>query len=247
MIRRTRKDVGQELPPKQTIVETIEHDSKVLEDLDTMATELAHRILSQSSSFHEKGEAAREFDMVLRQATGIAKAPFVAAFVKMLVEMGEPVVLTGWHRAVYDIWNQRIGLPISMFTGSESPKQKQREVERFVTGETSVFIMSLRSGSGLDGLQERCSTIVHGELDWAPGVHEQCGGRLFRDGQKHGVMEYFLVSDGGTDPFVAEVLGLKKAQLQGILEPGASGLEKQADTGARIKQLAQDYLRRRGN
>ena len=245
MIRRTRKEVGRELPPVQTFVETIEHDKKVLDDLDAEATELAHRILRQDSSFHEKGEAAREFDMKMRQATGIAKAPFVAAFVRMLVESGESVVVTGWHRAVYDVWEARIGHPISMFTGSESPAQKQREVERFMKGDTQVFALSLRAGAGLDGLQEHCSTIVHGELDWSPGVHEQCRGRLFRDGQQNGVMEYYLVSDGGSDPVVADVLGLKKSQLRGILEPGANGLEKQSDAGARVRRLAEEYLRKK--
>lgn len=245
MIRRTRKEVGRELPAVQTFVETIEHDHKVLDELDDVATELAHRILQQQTSFHEKGEAAREFDMRMRQATGIAKAPFVAAFVKMLVESGEQVVLTGWHRAVYDVWKERIGHPISMFTGTESAAQKQRETERFLKRETNVFVMSLRAGAGLDGLQEVCSTIVHGELDWSPGVHEQCRGRLFRDGQMNGVMEYYLISDGGSDPVVSDVLGLKKSQLSGIINPGQSGLEAQADAVARVKLLAQEYLRKK--
>jgi SNF2 family DNA or RNA helicase len=245
MVRRTRKEVGRELPPVQTVVQTIEHDEAVLDDLDSVATELAHRILMTATSFHEKGEAAREFDMKLRQATGIAKAPFVAAFVRMLVESGEPVVVTGWHRAVYEVWKERLGFPISMFTGSETPKEKQREVDRFLNGETVVFVMSLRSGAGLDGLQERCSTIVHGELDWSPGVHEQCRGRLYRDGQAEGVMEYFLVSDGGSDPIVSDVLGLKKAQVRGLLEPEANGLELQANAGARVKKLAEEYLKRK--
>jgi hypothetical protein len=245
MIRHTRKEVGRELPPVQTFVETIEHDRKVLDDLDDVATELAHRILTQETSFHEKGEAAREFDMKMRQATGIAKAPFVAAFVRMLVESGEQVILTGWHRAVYEVWRLRIGYEISMFTGSESPLQKQREMERFMAGETKVFVMSLRTGAGLDGLQEKCSTIVHGELDWSPKVHEQCRGRIFRDGQKSGVMEYYLVSDGGSDPIVSEILGLKESQSRGLLDPGASGLEIRADTGARVRRLAEDYLKKK--
>lgn len=245
MIRRTRKEVGRELPPVQTFVETIEHDKKVLEDLDDVATELAHRILRSESSFHEKGEAAREFDMRMRQATGIAKAPFVAAFVRMLVESGEKVVLTGWHRAVYDVWKERIGHPVSMFTGSESPVQKQQQVELFLSGKNPVFIMSLRAGAGLDGLQEVCSTIVHGELDWSPGVHEQCRGRLFRDGQKASVMEYFMISDGGSDPVVSDVLGLKKDQLRGLIEPGVSGLKLQQDDGARVRRLAQEFLNRK--
>jgi hypothetical protein len=71
--------------------------------------------------------------------------------------------------------------------------------------------MSLRSGAGLDGLQKRCSTMVFGELDWSPGVHHQCIGRLDREGQEQPVTAMFLVCDDGSDPPMMEVLGLKAA------------------------------------
>jgi hypothetical protein len=45
---------------------------------------------------------------LLRQATGIAKAPFVADFVRLLVESGEKVLLYGWHREVYSIWRDKL-------------------------------------------------------------------------------------------------------------------------------------------
>jgi hypothetical protein len=43
-----------------------------------------------------------DFDWKMRQATGIAKAPYVAEFVKLLLESEQKVVLFGWHRDVYD-------------------------------------------------------------------------------------------------------------------------------------------------
>ena len=247
MIRRTRAEVGLELPPIQTIIETVEYTDKVLKDLDTVATELAHKILAANSDFHSKGEAAREFDMKLRQATGIAKAPFTAAFVKMLLEEGEKVVLCGWHRAVYDIWQEMLkDYRLVYFTGTESPNEKDASVKAFVKGDANVFVMSSRSGSGLDGLQEVCNIIVHGELDWSPAVHHQNTGRLARDGQQKSVFEYYLISDGGSDPTICDILGIKKAQSDGILDPNGSGLgTKQTDDAGRVKRLAEDYLRRK--
>lgn len=249
MVRRTRADVGLELPPIQTIIETVEHDDKVLRDLDTVATELAHRLLAKETSFHDKGEAAREFDMKMRQATGIAKAPFCAAFVNMLVESGEKVVLTGWHRCVYDVWLEMLKQHrVVLYTGTESPAAKSRSVAQFCdtsNGGANVFIMSLRSGSGLDGLQNVCSTIVHGELDWSPGVMLQCTGRLARDGQTKSVFEYYMISDGGSDPVVADVLGIKRAQSDGLLGQGSILLGTQTDDTSRVKRLAEDYLARR--
>src|SRR5687767_15689991 len=58
--------------------------------------------------------------------SGIAKAPYVALFVRMLVEAGEKVVLYGWHHAVYDLWCQSLkDLKPAMFTGNESPTRSE--------------------------------------------------------------------------------------------------------------------------
>ena len=257
MMRRTRGEVGMELPPVQTIVEEIEYTKEVLHDLDKVATELAHRILAKETRFHDRGEAAREFDMKLRQATGIAKAPFVAAFVKMLLEDGEKVVLTGWHRSVYDVWEEMLkDFRLVYYTGTESSGMKSRSVEAFMDTSArgaDVFVMSLRSGSGLDGIQNVCSTIVHGELDWSPEVMKQCTGRLYRDGQAKSVFEYYMLSDGGSDPTIADILGLKRDQAERLLKKAEEGarmeskgiVELQSVDTARVKRLAEDYLKRK--
>ena len=46
-------------------------------------------------------------------------------------------------------------------------------LDDFIDGDARVLMMSLRSGAGLDGLQEVSHTAVFGELDWSPGVHRQ--------------------------------------------------------------------------
>src|SRR6185369_11409779 len=113
-----------------------------------------------------------------RHETGVAKAPYVAKFVRLLVEAGEPVVLFGWHRDVYDIWLEELSdLGVAMYTGTEGPAEKNRSKARFLDGSARVLIMSLRSGAGLDGIQQAGATCVFGELDWSPAMHTQCIGR----------------------------------------------------------------------
>jgi SNF2 family DNA or RNA helicase len=183
----------------------------------------------------------------LRQATGLAKAAYVASFVRMLVESGEKVVLFGWHRAVYDVWMKELAdLQPVLFTGSESAKQKEAAKQAFITGESQVLIISLRSGAGLDGLQYVSSTVVFGELDWAWGVHEQGETRVFRDGQGKPVFVYYLVSEEGSDPVVSDIIGVKRAQLDPVLDPNAALIEKlQSDSSAGIRKLAETYLAKR--
>lgn len=246
MLRRTRADVGRELPPATMITQTVDTDPEALEAISAEVGALARILLGQVPTV--RGDAFRaggELDWKLRQATGMAKAPAVAAFVQMLVEGGEPVLLGGWHRAVYDVWMAaftKAGLRVVMYTGSESPTAKQHAVAAWLAGEVDVFIISLRSGEGLDGLQTRGSVVVMGEIDWSPAVHEQLIGRLARDGQPSPVMAYFLVSDEGSDPVIAEALGLKRGQIDGVLRRTDDVATSVQGDGDHIKRLAMRFL-----
>lgn len=246
MIRRTRAEVGRELPALTKAVHHIDADPKALDQVADAAAELARIILAREAGWEERGQASRELDWRLRQATGIAKAPYVAEFVRLLVESGERVVLYAWHREVYSVLMDRLKdcRPV-LYTGTESPAQKERARDAFVAGEAQVLIMSLRSGAGLDGLQGNCRTVVFGELDWSPGVHEQCTGRVYRDGQPEPVVAYYLLAETGSDPIVADVLGVKRGQIEGVRDPDAPLVEVGAD-GDGIRRLAEGYLRQRG-
>jgi SNF2 family DNA or RNA helicase len=245
MLLRTRADVGREIPPLTTIPHYIDADMNALNDVSRSCAELARIILRQGESKQgEKMLASDEFNLKLRQATGVAKAPFVADFVRLLVEQGESVVLAGWHRSVYSVWLDKLkDLKPAMFTGSETAKQKEEAKQRFVKRETPVFILSNRAGVGLDGLQYACRTIVHGELDYSPAVHNQIDGRVARDGQPDPVSAYYLISEVGSDPVIADILGIKTHQLSGVLHPEQALVEKlQVDTKDRMKRLAESYL-----
>lgn len=248
MLRRTRADVGRELPAVQKILHHVEADEGALESVSSSCAELARTILRQGEQRRgEKMLASEEFSNKLRQATGIAKAPFVADFVRMVAESEEKIVLFGWHRAVYEIWLDRLkDLSPLMYTGSESPAAKEEARRKFVEGDGRILIMSLRSGAGLDGLQKVCRTGVFGELDWSPGVHDQCGGRIHRDEQEHPVALYFLIAEIGSDPIVSDVLGLKRAQSEGIRNPGAELVEKLEVDPNHVRRLAAAYLEQRG-
>ena len=248
MLRRTRSDVGRELPAFTKVPQTIDVDDTEIEKVSGKAMDLARLILAQGGM--ERGakmRASEELSWRLRQATGIAKAAYVADFVRMLVESGEPVLLLGWHHEVYAIWRERLkDLGVVQYTGEESVKQKEDAKAAFVSGKAKVLMMSLRSGAGLDGLQVICKTVVHGELDWSPQVHDQCDGRIYRDGQPHPVFAYYMVADSGSDPVVADTLGLKRSQSDGIRDPNAALIERSQSDPERVRRLAEEFIRQRG-
>lgn len=242
LLRRMKPDVGQQLPKVSTVVENVNYDAKAVASAEALAHALA--IKASQGAFIERGTAARELDARMRQATGVSKARAVAQFVRLLVEAGEPVLLTGWHREVYEIWLEELAdLRPAMYTGSETGTKKNKEAQRFINGETDVMIISNRSGAGLDGLQYRCSTLVVGELDWAPGVYKQLIWRLDREGQTRPVMVFFLVVDSGSDPVIMEVNGIKSSEAKRILDPSL-GTEVIEVDGSNLQKLVQKYLHR---
>lgn len=242
MLRRTRAEVERELPPLNTIVHTVDYDHAAVRRVEALARSLAMKIIT--GTFTERGEAARELDMLARQTTGVSKARYVAEYVRILLDNDEPVILAGWHREVYRIWLEELAdyNPV-MYTGSETPAQKERAKQAFISGETKLLIMSLRSGAGVDGLQKVCNNVVFGELDWSPKVHEQLTGRANRDGREseESVTAHYLVSDSGSDPLIVSLLGLKSSQADGIIDPLRMPSEQLSDE-SRMKLLAQHYL-----
>jgi hypothetical protein len=236
VVRRTRQ--GRRI---NSLVIDVESDAEVEQEHEALARSLAMRVVS--GSFVDRGQAARELDAFARMVTGVAKAKSVAAYVRILLEAGQPVILAGWHRDVYEIWLRELAAfkPV-LYTGSESAAQKDKAKAAFIAGETDLFIISLRSGSGLDGLQHRCATVCIGELDWTAASYEQLVGRVDRPGQTASEIDaLYFVSGSGSDPIVMEVNGLKKAQARGIVDPLA-GVAETYSNESRIKLLAQRYL-----
>lgn len=242
MIRRTSEEVGLGLPQLNTIVTTVDYEMGEIERDDELTRKLAISLLN-SSSFTEKGELARELDQRLRRLTGLAKARPVAGLVKILLDCGKKVLLSGWHRDVYAIWEDefREHNPV-FYTGNEYSSVKQKSKEDFVSGKSNLMIISNRSGAGMDGLQYVCHYLVNGELDWSPEIHRQLAGRLNRPGQTERVTSIFPICNYGSDPSIVNVLALKRQQSSGIVDP-LKPVEEQHSDESRMKKLAEDYLK----
>lgn len=73
-----------------------------------VALALARLVLDLSANPRERWIAAGQFDWIMRRQTGIAKAPFVAGFVDLILQSEQPVMLLGWHHGVHDIWAERL-------------------------------------------------------------------------------------------------------------------------------------------
>ena len=215
MLRRLKTDVLTELAPKRRLVQEIDWDDKVYR-------ELMLPVAQQLKLLHSTDDPAQRSiieDAICqrqRQATGVAKAPFVAAFVRALVESGEKVLLMAHHHAVMDIYRDELkNMRPQFITGRETELQKQRAADDFMGGKTDLLCISLRSASGLN--LQRATCVVFGELDWSPAVHSQAEDRAHRIGQQDSLLCYYLVSPKGSDCDMQDALGLKVSQFVSLM------------------------------
>jgi Superfamily II DNA/RNA helicases, SNF2 family len=243
MLRRTEEDVGRTMPQPNVLTHYVSFDEKQAERNEELAYTLAIR--SQSGSFIERGSAFRQLDALTRMSTGLAKAAGVAEYVRILLEADVPVLLSGWHREVYEIWMDELRdwKPL-LYTGTETTRVKERNKNAFIAGDSNLLIISNRSGAGLDGLQARCQDFVAGELDWSPMILKQLIGRLRRYGQDEVVNAHYMIANGGSDPLMVETLGLKSSQSHGIMNPFEQPKASTHDT-SRMQRLAEMVIERR--
>ena len=216
MLRRTKQEVLKELPPKRRLVMAVDSDEGTYRKLMQPVVETLARMRQEEATASQRALWAMEVEQGERQATGVAKAPSVAQFVRALLEADEKVLLFAHHHQVMDIYKKELhSFSPAFITGRETPAMKERAMERFMTGRTNLCCISLRAASGLN--LQRASCVVFGELDWSPAVHSQAEDRAHRMGQTDSILCYYLVSASGSDQEMQDALGLKVSQFVGLM------------------------------
>ena len=239
MLRRLKSDVLTELAPKRRLVQEIDWDDAVYRELMKPVADQ----LRQLRATDDPSRRALIEDAICqqqRQATGVAKAPYVCAFVRALVDGGEKVLLMAHHHSVMDIYKRELKpLHPGFITGRETDKQKDAAVKSFMEGKTNLLCISLRSASGLN--LQRASCVVFGELDWSPAVHSQAEDRAHRIGQQDSLLCYYLVSPRGSDRDMQDALGLKVSQFVSLMgdapTPPEEDFLRQSEARERIRRL----------
>lgn len=236
MLRRRKDEVQLELPAKRRVIEPIAGEAGIFAEMVKKAAELALAAADISDPFDRarmEAEAIRE----TRRATALAKLPAVIAFLRGLMEADEPTLCFVHHHAVTDgILEALEEFKPVCITGRQDKTQKDDAVTSFARGDTNLCLISLRTATGIDGLQARARVVVFAELDWSPAIHRQAEDRAHRMGQRDSVLAYYLVTDLGTDPFVMMTLNLKASQFTGLMQDRTETDDDRRDAAEVAKQ-----------
>jgi SWI/SNF-related matrix-associated actin-dependent regulator 1 of chromatin subfamily A len=231
MIRRLKKDVLTELPPKvrQVIVlpanglrEVVDEERQIWSRHEDLIEEIRARMeLARANEDEEGYRAALEqlrssyryaFTEIseARHRTALAKVPYVVEHLKAVLEEQEKVVVWAHHTDVIRQIASAFGNQAVMLTGETPLAERQRAIDRFQADPNCrVFVGSITAG-GVGITLTAASVCVFAELDWVPGNLTQAEDRLHRIGQRSSVLVQHLVVDGSIDAQLAHSIVAKQ-------------------------------------
>lgn len=235
LLRRTRKDVMQDLPPRTTEIRRIPatgeqleiHDGQsriisaivrkpYLSEMDLLRLQkalLMCRLAANSTYLVDRAPPGyssklEELDSLLDQlsAEDDRKMILFSEWTTML-DLIEPLL----HKRA---------LPFVRLDGSVPQKKRQGLMHQFQTDpDTRLFITTNAGATGLN--LQAANTIINVDLPWNPAVLEQRIARAHRMGQKRPVQAYLLVTEGTLEENLLATLSAKQELALAALDPAS--------------------------
>jgi SWI/SNF-related matrix-associated actin-dependent regulator 1 of chromatin subfamily A len=219
LIRRTKAQVLKDLPTKRREIIVLDGGTAA-RSLDMSGLDLAavREQISNGSvpSFDEISKVRHD------EALGRVKST-VEWLVNELEQDDQPVVVFCHHKdvghAIAKGCQDAGHLPVYV-DGDTSPEHRQAQVDAFANGAGRLFIGTIGAcGTGINGLQKRATKVIMAESSWTPGDNEQAEDRVCRIGAvaNQFIRVVYLVSDGGIDTYVLDLVISKMVNIQTIV------------------------------
>jgi len=120
------------------------------------------------------------------------------------------------HRKIVEDIHKEIDSVI--YYGGLSDKQKNTAIHKFKHNK-QLLIGNIRAlGTGVDGLQEVCSTVAFVELPYTPTAFDQATDRLWRIGQDNYVLVYTLLADRTIEESIVKILDRSRKIVYDIVD-----------------------------
>ena len=211
MIRRLKKDVLTQLPPKTRIVIPLDVSKESRKIYDDKELELDNAIRKK-----EKNALTKLAE--LKQASFEAKKEAIVQWIKDYLQVNNKLVVFVYHKKAFNLLMNEFGR-ISVGINGETPNAlRQAYVEQFQTNrKIKLFIGQIKAtNAGLTLTASNATCFV--EFGSSAPMHEQAEDRVHRISQEaDAVFSYYLILDNSLDNSIMEVLNSRNADLKKVL------------------------------
>jgi SNF2 family DNA or RNA helicase len=242
MIRRLKKDVLKDLPPKTRKIVEIAPDAAAKRALNEermafdeddvidlqVQIELAKAGDDQAAYANAVNQLAGRMKtkgedlFTLRKNTAIAKAemPSVMDMLEDAVETSEKVIIFCHHKEVVRIIAERFEGRCVMIVGDTPLPERDQNASRFQNDPKCQVIIGSFGAMGVGWTLTAASHVICFELDWVPGNISQAEDRAHRIGQTDNVLVEHYVLEGSLDADMAR----RVVDKQAIIDQALGGL-----------------------
>ena len=238
-VRRLKRDVLPQLPPKTRSVVPIELDNEA--EYRLAERDLVAWLRSQPLDLREldaKVAAALRAERLVRLnalklLAARGKLAAALAWIHDFRCSDEPLVVFARHREIQRAVLDRF--PDSLhILGEDSQTAREEALRAFQAGGAGTIICSLEvAGQGIT--LTRASSVAFLELDWTPARHDQAEDRCHRIGQRDAVNAYYLLAAETVDETIARLLEGKRAVVGAVTDGREDGEEGVVD--ALVREL----------
>jgi len=219
MIRRMKKDVLAELPPKRRQIIALPNPGLrvVKEELDfytqnqaiidsakTMAelTQLEGDETSYKAAVKELRAARQvQFEQMaeLRHRTAITKIPYAIQYIEDMLEQQNKIIVFARHKDVVNALFEKFKSVSVYMHGDIDVQKRQEAVDRFQNDKSCRIIFGTYTTMGEGWTLTAAAYILGVELEWVPSTISQGEDRAHRRGQLESLLIQHLVFDNSLD------------------------------------------------
>lgn len=232
VLRRTKSQVLEDLPPRTELVWSLSLDrveAAHYEALRRQAVEVAEEALEQS------GQQARF--QILAQLTRLRRAAcdprlvnpeldIVGSKVRTFADLASELSANGHKTLVFSQFVDFLtllrepldaaGIPYQYLDGSTPVPDRERRIREFQAGKGDLFLISLKAGGfGLN--LTAADYVIIADPWWNPAAEDQAMGRAHRMGQSRPVTVYRLVAKGTLEEQIIALHHEKRALAESVL------------------------------
>lgn len=192
MIRREKREILKDLPPKNTIPVPLEIENRKEYYKQEIQTKNSLRTLNVLDGLN-----------AIKRLKGTAfsyKQKAVIEWIKDFLETEEPLLVFAYHKAVLSFLENHFGARCVKIDGTVKGKRRERALSLFKNGRVNLMFAQIDAmGEAIDGLQDVCSSCAFVEFHRSATKHDQAESRLERSGQKYVIYAYYLIAANTID------------------------------------------------
>ncbi len=249
LLRRTRQEVIDQLPPRTTeiirVTPTDEQMSLHGAHMRVVSSIVRKRYLTEMDLLRLRQAlqacrmAADSTYLVDKQPPGYSSKleALQDLLERLFQEQGRKAVLFSEWTTMLDLVEKllkKLQLDYVRLDGSVPQRQRQRLVHRFQHDPNCCLFITTNAGSTGLNLQA-ANTVINVDLPWNPAVLEQRIGRAHRMGQKQPVQVFLLVTEGTIEENLLATLSAKHELFLAALDPDSD--IDQVDLASGVEEL----------